>query len=111
MGTTVLLVGAVVYSLWAGWPAALPMDPILYLGGAIGVVFIAVSAIIVRYLGVLLLGLGMIAGQLLGSLVLDILIPAEGHELSVPTVVATLVTLGAVSLTALGGRPRATRER
>ena len=57
-------------------------------------------------LGVLLLGLGMISGQLIGSLVLDLVVPAEGHELGIPTVVSTIVTLLAVSLTILGGRRR-----
>lgn len=99
-GTFVLLVATLVYSLWAGWPEQLPTDPVLYLGGFLGVVFIAGGAIVVRYLGVLLLGLGMIAGQLLTSLVLDIVVPAKGHELGIPTVIGTALTLVAVSLTA-----------
>lgn len=105
-GTTVLIIATLVVSIWRGWPSELPRDPVVYVGGVIGVVFIAGSAIAVRYLGVLLLGLGMISGQLIGSLVLDLVVPAEGHELGIPTVVSTIVTLLAVSLTILGGRRR-----
>lgn len=105
-GTTVLIVATLVASIWRGWPSELPTDPVVYLGGVIGVIFIAGGAIAVRYLGVLLLGLGMISGQLIGSLVLDLVVPAEGHELGIPTVVSTIVTLLAVSLTILGGRRR-----
>ena len=42
-----------------------------YLGGPLGVVFILMIALVVRRLGVLLLTLGLVGGQLLGSVVLD----------------------------------------
>ncbi len=103
-GTVVLTIATLVYGPWAGWPAQLPTDPVVYLGGLLGVIFIAGGAIVVRYLGVLLLGLGMIAGQLLTSLVLDIVVPAKGHELGIPTVIGTALTLVAVSLTAWSGQ-------
>ena len=63
--------------LWAAWliktavtgPGnALPGEWWYYLGGPLGCVFIGVGALLVRSLGVLVTGLGMIAGQLLGSL-------------------------------------------
>ncbi|MDO7883401.1 DMT family transporter [Salinibacterium soli] len=109
VGTLALGIATLVASPWNGWPDSLPLDPVVYLGGPIGVMFIVCGAIVVRYIGVLLLGLGMIAGQLLGSLVLDIVVPAAGHELGIPTIVSTIVTLVAVSLTALGGRPARAR--
>ncbi|WP_417894637.1 DMT family transporter, partial [Bacillus safensis] len=46
-------------------------DPHHYAGGLLGVVFVLSSVLLVRHLGVLAAGLGMIAGQLLGSIVLD----------------------------------------
>lgn len=107
VGTTALGLATLAASPWNGWPDSLPLDPVLYLGGPIGVMFIVAGAIVVRYIGVLLLGLGMIAGQLLGSLVLDLVVPAAGHELGVPTVISTVVTLVAVSLSALGGQKKA----
>ncbi|MBP2476283.1 transporter family-2 protein [Crossiella equi] len=103
-GTAVLLVAGVVHVAFAGWPAALPAEPVLYLGGVIGVLFIAVAAALVRVTGVLLLGLGSVAGQLLGALVLDVLFPAAGTNLSAVTVGGTLLTLVAVGIAALPAR-------
>jgi transporter family-2 protein len=104
VGTTVLLLGTLVFSLWVGWPESLPTNPILYLGGLVGVIFIAAAAVIVRITGVLLLGLGTIAGQLVASLLLDILLPVAGHELAVTTVVGTILTLAAVGIAAIPRR-------
>lgn len=59
-----------------GWPGAFPADPWLYLGGPIGVLFIAVSAHVVRVLGVLVLALAVIAGQIIGALAIDWIAPA-----------------------------------
>ncbi len=47
----------------------------LYAGGPIGVLFIALAAWAVRGVGVLVFGLLSIAGQLLGSIALDTLLP------------------------------------
>lgn len=101
VGTTLLLIAVLVHSLWAGWPTEYPTNPVLYLGGVIGVIFIALGAIVVRFIGVLLLALGSIAGQLLTALLLDVVVPAKGHELGIPTLVGTALTLVAVSLSAL----------
>ena len=107
VGTAVLLVATLVHSIWAGWPTVFPTNPVLYIGGLIGVIFIAGAAVIVRITGVLLLGLGTIAGQLIGSLLLDIFAPVVGHSLTVPTVVGTALTLVAVSIAAIPRRRRA----
>ncbi|MER7796237.1 DMT family transporter [Microbacterium sp. NPDC096154] len=53
----------------------LPADPLLYLGGVLGVVYIALSAAIAPRIGVLLLSLGSVLGMLVGSFVLDLLWP------------------------------------
>ena len=106
VGTAVLLVATLVHSIWAGWPTVFPTNPVLYIGGLIGVIFIAGAAVIVRITGVLLLGLGTIAGQLIGSLLLDIFAPVAGHALTVPTVVGTALTLVAVSIAAIPRRRR-----
>lgn len=104
VGTTVLLVATLAYTLWVGWPVGLPTNPLLYLGGLVGVIFIGLGAAIVRITGVLLLGLGTIAGQLLASLVLDIVVPEAGHELAVTTVIGTVLTLVAVGIAAIPRR-------
>lgn len=103
-GTTALLLLGVIHFLTAGWPAALPADPVLYLGGAVGVAFIAGAALLVRHIGVLLLGLGSVAGQLLGALLLDLTFPAAGAHLSAFTITGTLLTLLAVGIAAVPQR-------
>jgi len=101
VGFTVLVIAAVIHGSIAGWPTELPSEWWLYLGGPIGVIFIAGAAIAVRTLGVLLLGLGTIAGQLVMSLVLDLVVPSAGHVVVATTVVGTLLTLVAVAIAAL----------
>ncbi len=103
-GTTVLLIALIVHTLAVGWIATFPSNPWLYSGGAIGVLFIGGAALVVRTIGVLLLGLGTIAGQLLGALLLDLFVPIGGRELSLTTVIGTLLTLVAVSLAVLSAR-------
>ncbi len=56
---------------FAGWPT----QWWLYLGGPIGVTFIALAAWAVRRVGVLVFGLLSIGGQLLGSVAMDLLAP------------------------------------
>ncbi|MEG3615449.1 DMT family transporter [Isoptericola haloaureus] len=80
VGTAALLVALAVATLVNGWPdGALPtrwpLDLVLYSGGLLGIVFIAVQAAVVHRIGVLLLGLGLIAGQIVGALLLDLLVP------------------------------------
>jgi transporter family-2 protein len=109
--------GAVV--LWLAWLLkltvlgagnALPAEWWYYLGGPMGCVFIGLGALLVRSLGVLVTGLGMIAGQLLGSLGLDVAFPAPGSVIALPTVLGTLLTLGAILLATLPW-PRGTLRR
>jgi transporter family-2 protein len=92
-------------------PADFPGDWWYYAGGPLGIVFIAVATVLVRRIGVLLTGLGMIAGQLLGSLALDVFAPVPGTSIALPTVVGTLATLAAVVLATLPWNRRMIRTR
>ncbi|MCU1515791.1 MAG: hypothetical protein JWQ75_512 [Pseudarthrobacter sp.] len=96
--------------LWAAWGikvavagagSPLPGEWWYYLGGPMGCVFIGLGALLVRSLGVLVTGLGMIAGQLLGSLGLDLLLPAPGTIVAPATVLGTVLTLAAIILATL----------
>ena len=49
----------------------------------------------------LVTGLGMIAGQLLGSLALDLALPAPGTVVAPATILGTLLTLAAIILATL----------
>jgi transporter family-2 protein len=99
--------GCVLWTAWlvklavAGAGNPLPGEWWYYLGGPMGCVFIGLGALLVRSLGVLVTGLGMIAGQLLGSLGLDLLVPAPGTVVEVPTVLGTLLTLAAIVVATL----------
>ncbi|WP_375386706.1 DMT family transporter [uncultured Microbacterium sp.] len=79
-GTAILAVAAGIRIAITGPPAAFPTDPWIYLGGAVGVVYIFLSAALVAYTGVLLLGLGSVVGLLITAIVLDALWPAAGDQ-------------------------------
>ncbi|MFI5755589.1 DMT family transporter [Streptomyces sp. NPDC051569] len=87
----------IIKTLIQGPPAEpLPSSGWVYLGGLCGVVFIGASAYLVRRIGVLLLGMGSIAGQLAGSIVLDVALPSGGGSTGVLTVAGAVLTLVAV---------------
>jgi transporter family-2 protein len=100
-GCTSLLVALTVDVALRGWPAALPREGWLYVGGGMGVVFIAVAAAIVHRTGVLLLGLGMIAGQLVGAVVIDEVAPGRHARPGVAALAGTALTLLAVGIAVL----------
>jgi transporter family-2 protein len=85
----------------AGPGNPLPGEWWYYVGGPMGCVFIGLGALLVRSLGVLVTGLGMIAGQLLGSLALDLILPAPGTVVAPATVLGTILTLAAIVLATL----------
>lgn len=110
-GTCVLWAAWLVKVAVAGVGNPLPEEWWYYLGGPMGCVFIGLGALLVRSLGVLVTGLGMIAGQLLGSLGLDLVVPAPGSVVEVPTVLGTLLTLGAIIVATLPWPRGAFRRR
>lgn len=104
-GTVVLAFAAAVHLALAGWPESLPSDPWLYSGGALGTVFIGLAIVVVKHTGVLLLGLGAVAGQLLASLALDVLAPLGGQPIGWTTILGTVLTLVAVGIATIPSRP------
>ncbi|MEU4764733.1 DMT family transporter [Actinosynnema sp. NPDC023794] len=103
-GTAVLLVVCAVDVAVRGLPTAAPSEPWFYAGGALGVCTIGSAVLAVRWLGVLLVGLCQVAGQLVGALAVDVIAPAAGEEVSVLALVGTALTLLAVVVAALPGR-------
>lgn len=98
-GTVVLVIAAVVHVAIVGPPEPLPAEAWLYLGGPLGVAYIFLSAAIVAYTGVLLLGIGAIAGQLVASFVIDLIWPAAaspGPAIELLIVVVALLSVAAV---------------
>jgi len=105
-GTVVLIVAATVHIAVAGAPRALPSEPWLYLGGAIGVVYIFLSAEIVRRTGVLVLGLGSVTGLLSTSVILDALWPAPAAPSTPIALLAAGIALLGVAVAAIAWRRR-----
>lgn len=101
VGATVLGIVLLVHGFVSGLPTHLSGNPLLYTGGAIGIVFVYGYAIVVRFTGVLLLGLGAIAGQLAASLVFDLVLPVAGQTIAWTTVVGTIATFVAVAIAAV----------
>lgn len=107
-GTVLLVIAAVVSVAVSGAPAALPAEPWLFVGGAIGVVYIFLSAALVVHTGVLLLGLGTVAGQLITAFGIDLLWPASAGPGWVVELVTVAVALASVVVAAAPwtARPR-----
>ena len=61
------------------------------------------TATVIKRLGVLVTSLAAVGGQLVGSLVLDIVVPAAGSRVSTATVLGTALTLLAVALASVSG--------
>lgn len=110
VGTAVLIVALGIHLAIAGWHVDWPSEPWLYAGGAIGCVFIAAQAVIVRWTGVLLMGLALIAGQLAGSVLLDAVTPLGHTEVHLVTVIGTALVLVAVVVASWPARPASTQR-
>ncbi|MDN5756187.1 MAG: DMT family transporter [Micrococcaceae bacterium] len=113
VGGTALFILWGLSSLGGEHQLSFPAEWWLYTGGVFGCVFIAIGALLVKSLGVLISGLCMIAGQLVGSLAIDLILPAPGTVIAVATLLGTLLTLAAVVLASVpaGRLARPTRGR
>lgn len=103
-GTVVLVVALLVHLLFVPPPAGYPPTPWLYLGGLVGCVFIAIQATVVRTIGVLVLGLAILSGQVVAAALIDLLLAIPGHDVGPLTIVGAALTLVAVAIAAI--RPR-----
>lgn len=93
-GTVALLITIAVIRIVQGpltwqWPRTWWM----YTGGVLGIVFIASAAVLARRLGILQTSLGMVTGNLLSALLLDVVLPTSSSVVTPLTVVGTLCTL------------------
>jgi transporter family-2 protein len=103
-GTAALAIAYGVDVAFRGAPTGhLPSSPWYYLGGAIGVAFIALAAAVVRHTGVLLLGLGTVAGQLIAAVVIDVAAPGTHGRPGPATYLGVALTLIAVAIAAAPG--------
>ena len=100
MGTSFLFIILVV-AVIANWSelSPLPAGPWwIYSGGALGVIYIAFSSTIVQHLGVLTFTLFTVGGQLVGSLLIDLISPTNGVNVSAYLVTGIVMTyLGVIA--------------
>jgi transporter family-2 protein len=106
VGTTLLTLALLIHLLVAPWPAEFPSNPLLYLGGVIGVVFIATQVLVVRTTGVLVLGLAILSGQLAAAVLYDLVLPIPGHVFAVTGAIGAAITLIAVVVAVIPVRAR-----
>jgi len=79
----------------------------MFLGGSIGVFYIAFSAVAVQYVGVLEFTLLSVGGMLFGSLLLDIFVPTAGTHISLYLIAGIFLTyLGVIA----NGQTRLSRK-
>ena len=107
VGTAALMAAYLVVGAVAGWDVQHWPDAghwWLYTGGPLGATFVAVAAVIVRQLGVLRLGLSVIAGQLLGAILLDLTFPAAARGVAPATAAGAVLTFIAIAVSGLPAR-------
>jgi bacterial/archaeal transporter family-2 protein len=83
---------------------ALPGDWWLYVGGLFGALFVTVVAAVVPRVGVLVVTLATVAGQVVGAVLLDAFAPVAGQQLQLVTVLGAAATVGAVLLAVRSAR-------
>ena len=98
MGTSFLLlliIGGIIIGKSHLTP--LPLGPWwIYTGGTIGVIYIAFTSTIVQHLGVLTFTLFSVGGQLVGSLIIDLVSPTDGVSVSAYLVTGIAMTYAGV---------------
>ena len=80
----------------------------MYTGGAIGVLYIALFAVVVQRIGVLMSTVTSVGGQLLGSLLLDLRYPTHGVQLGANVYLGVVVSFVGILVGVM--RPRGTRK-
>ncbi len=106
VGTAVLLVVGAVSAAARGLPDTLPGQPWLYVGGSLGIPVVALGVLAVRWIGVLLLGMSTVAGQILAAVLLDVVAPVAGRGPSVVAVVGCVLALAVVATAGVAGGAR-----
>ena len=68
----------------------------VYLGGAIGILYIAFASTIVQEIGVLAFTLFTTGGQLIGSLLIDLIFPTDGVEIGLNLIIGIVLSYAGV---------------
>jgi transporter family-2 protein len=100
-GTIVVVIALSVDLALGATIEPLPSNFWVYTGGAAGLIFVAVSAYIIKHLGVLNFSILSIAGQLVGAILIDWLAPAKAGSLNGYLIFGTVLTIISIAVSKL----------
>jgi bacterial/archaeal transporter family-2 protein len=100
-GTVVVVIALSVDLALGATIKPLPSNFWVYTGGAAGLIFVAVSAYIIKHLGVLNFSILSIAGQLVGAILIDWLAPAKAGSLNGYLIFGTIMTIISIAVSKL----------
>jgi transporter family-2 protein len=106
LGGTLSMAAALVLTR-TGWPGSAALsrvEPISWIGGALGALYIAISILALPRLGVALLIALIVVGQMLASLAFDqfALLGTPQHSISLMRIIGALALVGGVALIKAG---------
>lgn len=110
-GAAVLVVAALVAWAVTGEGPVAVSTPWLLVGGLLGLVHIFIQSFGVRRLGVLVLGLAMIAGQLAAAVAIDLVAPLPGTTFTWLEALGAVLAFAATGIAAIPTRGAARRAR
>ena len=100
-GTVVVVIALSINLLFGATVGSFPSNFWVYTGGAAGLIFVAVSAYIIKHLGVLNFVILNIAGQLVGAVIIDWLAPAKAGSLNGYLIFGTIMTIISIAVSRL----------
>lgn len=101
MGSFVLSIALAVDLLRGGNIGALPSNPWVYMGGPIGLIFISVSAFVIKHTGILTFLMFSVTGQLAGAILLDWLAPTAGRAVTGYLISGALMAMLSIAASSL----------
>ena len=100
-GAVVVLIALSINLAFGATVNSFPKNFWVYTGGSAGLIFVAVSAYIVKHLGVLNFVILNIAGQLVGAVIIDWVAPAKAGSLNGYLIFGTAMTILSIAISRL----------
>ena len=100
-GTVIVVIALSINLISGAEIAPLPHNFWVYTGGTLGLIFVSVSAYIIKHLGVLNFVILNIAGQLVGAVAIDWLAPAKAGSLNGYLIFGTVMTIASITVSRL----------
>ncbi|CAB4696923.1 MAG: hypothetical protein F2672_01940 [Actinobacteria bacterium] len=100
-GTLVVVIALTINLLSGATIGNFPSNFWVYTGGTAGLIFVAVSAFIIKHLGVLNFVILNIAGQLIGAVLIDWIFPAKAGSLNGYLIFGTFMTIASIAVSRL----------